>query len=62
MLPWLLVIYIRKKQPIFSYPRNGKFAKIGFFSYPKGTFSNPQKQFHTPKKNSCLKNFIPFWV
>ncbi len=40
---------IRKKQPKFSYPRvwNGKFAKIGFFSYPKGTFSYPWKQFHT---------------
>jgi len=36
---------IRKKQPIFSYPRVWKyfFAKIGFFSYPKGTFSYPQK-------------------
>ena len=43
---------IREKQPIFSYPRVWKyfFAKIGFFSYPKGTFSYPQKLFHTLKK------------
>ncbi len=39
--------HIRKKQPKFSYPRvwNGKFAKIGFSSYPKDTFSYPWKLF-----------------
>jgi hypothetical protein len=60
---------IRKKQPKFSYPRvwNGKFSKIGFSSYPKGTFSYPKKQFHTlnfffiPLKfvSYLKKNFIP---
>ena len=57
---------IREKQLIFSYPRvwNYFFAKIEFFSYPKGTFSYPQKLFHTLKKMKTFfiplyKNFIP---
>jgi len=55
---------IRKKQPKFSYPRvwNGKFAKIGFFSYPKGTFSYPWKQFHTLKFVSYLENFFHTFI
>jgi hypothetical protein len=58
---------IREKQPIFSYPRVWKyfFAKIGFSSYPKETFSYPQKWFHTLKKMKTFfiplyKNFIPW--
>ena len=48
---------------------NGKFSKIGFSSYPKGTFSYPKKQFHTLKFFSYLqslfhtfkKKFIPLY-
>jgi hypothetical protein len=65
-MAWI-VLRIREKQLIFSYPRvwNYFFAKIEFFSYPKGTFSYPRKLFHTLKKMKTFfiplyKSFIPW--